>query len=130
MAGQGEMLITMDVPESTARGLFVDGAGALSATNKAVGCLVEGTDAGELKASVQVAGTAFGVLAEAAGISSLNLENVNSLEALDKILIERYPVFEKYNYRVSVNRVLVSKNMKLKDGDEVALMPPFANNHC
>ena len=61
MAGQGEMLITMDVPESTARGLFVDGSGALSATNKAVGCLVEGTDAGEVKASVQVGGTALGV---------------------------------------------------------------------
>ncbi len=59
MAGQGEMLITMDVPESTPRGTLISGAGTLSATLKAVGVIVEGSDAGETKANVQVGGTAL-----------------------------------------------------------------------
>jgi len=62
MADQGATLITMDVPESTPRGAFVSGAGTLSSSLRAVGCLVEGTDVGETKANVQVAGIALGLL--------------------------------------------------------------------
>jgi hypothetical protein len=64
MAGQGEMLVTMDVPESTPRGSFVSGAGTLSAVLKGVGVIVEGTDAGETKASVQIGGTAPAIYSE------------------------------------------------------------------
>lgn len=64
MAGQGEVLVTRSVPASTARGLFVSGAGVLDATERAIGCLIEGTDADETRASVQISGTALGVLAE------------------------------------------------------------------
>jgi ABC-type amino acid transport substrate-binding protein len=63
MAGQGEVIVTRSVPASTARGLFVSGAGVLDAAARAVGCLVEGTDANETKAAVQLTGTALGVLA-------------------------------------------------------------------
>jgi molybdopterin converting factor small subunit len=31
-----------------------------------------------------------------------------------------------YNYRVSLNNVLTDNDPLLNDGDEVALMPPFA----
>jgi hypothetical protein len=63
MSDQGAVIITMTVPESTGRGLFVSGAGTLSATLRGVGCLVEGTDAGETKAAVQISGTALASLA-------------------------------------------------------------------
>jgi len=59
MADQGAIIITMDVPASTARGAFVSGAGTLSATLRGVGCLVEGTDASETKTAVQIGGTAL-----------------------------------------------------------------------
>ena len=61
MADQGGVFITMTVPASTGRGIFVSGAGTLSAVLRAVGCLVEGTDSTETKANVQVGGTALGV---------------------------------------------------------------------
>jgi len=59
MADQGATIITMTVPASTARGAFVSGAGTKSATLRAVGCLVEGTDSTETKAAVQIGGTAL-----------------------------------------------------------------------
>jgi hypothetical protein len=59
MAGQGEMIVTMDVPASTPRGSIVSGAGTLSALLKGVGAVVEGTDADETKAAVQIGGTAL-----------------------------------------------------------------------
>jgi hypothetical protein len=62
MAGQGEVLITMSVPASTPRGAIISGAGTLSATLRGVGVLVEGTDASETKASVQISGTALVLL--------------------------------------------------------------------
>ena len=61
MSDQGAIIITMDVPASTARGAFVSGAGTLSASLRAVGCLVEGTDASETKTAVQIGGTALGL---------------------------------------------------------------------
>jgi hypothetical protein len=64
MSDQGAVIITMTVPESTGRGIFVSGAGTLSASLRAVGCLVEGTDAGETKAAVQISGTALASYAE------------------------------------------------------------------
>jgi molybdopterin converting factor small subunit len=31
-----------------------------------------------------------------------------------------------YNFRVSVNNEITADNPDLKDGDEIALLPPFA----
>lgn len=64
MADQGKVLIRHTIPASTARGLAVDGAGALSATNRAIGLVYEGTDSSETAGQVQISGTG---LATAAG---------------------------------------------------------------
>ena len=58
MANQ-DNLITMTVPESTARGALISGAGTLSATLRAIGVLEEPTDAGETKQAVRISGTAL-----------------------------------------------------------------------
>jgi molybdopterin converting factor small subunit len=37
-----------------------------------------------------------------------------------------YPGIENFTFKVAVNRILVDGEPLLKDGDELALMPPFA----
>ena len=68
----------------------------------------------------------FGILAEVAETDSINLEYEPDIEFLKNKIKEMYPQFENYNYRISVNRVLVDGNSSLKEGDEVAFLPPFA----
>jgi molybdopterin converting factor small subunit len=48
------------------------------------------------------------------------------LYALRDAIEARYSGFSRYNYQLSVNRLLVREDVKLKEGDEIAFMPPFA----
>jgi len=68
----------------------------------------------------------FGVLAEKAGTDTAEIENVKDTEILEDLILEKYPDFSKFSYRVSVNKTIVNGNESLKDGDELAFMPPFA----
>ncbi|MEE4115455.1 MAG: MoaD/ThiS family protein [Marinilabiliaceae bacterium] len=68
----------------------------------------------------------FGVLAEKAGAQRLELENIEDLESLKDYFNVKYPEFKELSFRVSVNQELVCGNIKLSDGDELALLPPFA----
>jgi sulfur-carrier protein len=68
----------------------------------------------------------FGILADKAGSSSVDIENENDLNGLLKNLIIKFSFLEKSSYAISVNQVLVRGNTKLNDNDEIALLPPFA----
>lgn len=68
----------------------------------------------------------FGVLAEKAGAQRLELENIEDLESLKDYFNGKYPEFKELSFQVSVNQELVCGNIKLSDGDELALLPPFA----
>lgn len=68
----------------------------------------------------------FGILAERADTSRLSIEGVGDIRALKKKIFINYPELEKYSFRVSVNKNIVEDEEKLRNGDEVALLPPFA----
>ena len=68
----------------------------------------------------------FGVLADKAGYSSLDFEDVNNLDELIKILKFKYPFGNNTSYAIAVNQSVVKGNIKLNDNDEVALLPPYA----
>jgi len=68
----------------------------------------------------------FGVLAEEAGKNTTVVEDITDTESLKNSLAKQYGFLGKYNWMISVNKTLVRKNIRLKDGDEVALLPPFA----
>ncbi len=68
----------------------------------------------------------FGILAEKAGTSSLSIDGVGDIRALKKKIFINYPELENYSFRVAVNKNLVEDEEKLRSGDEVALLPPFA----
>jgi molybdopterin converting factor small subunit len=68
----------------------------------------------------------FGVLAEVANTRHKNYRNVTSFSDLRLRIEDEFPEIVHYNYRISVNNEILNDNPQLKDGDEVAFMPPFA----
>ncbi len=69
----------------------------------------------------------FGMIAEATNVQQekLNLE-VKTIVELKGVLIARYPAIEKLNYQFAVNQNIVGNDFQLSNGDEIALLPPFA----
>ncbi|MDX2413595.1 MAG: MoaD/ThiS family protein [Bacteroidales bacterium] len=68
----------------------------------------------------------FGVLAEKAGESKLTVENIKDIESLKEYMFTKFPDFKNLTFQISINQSLIHENMLLKNGDEVAFLPPFA----
>ena len=68
----------------------------------------------------------FGVLTDVAGTNIKTYRDVKSIGDLKLRIQDDFPEVVHYNFRVSLNNVLLENEPELKDGDEVALLPPFA----
>ncbi len=68
----------------------------------------------------------FGSLAECTGTTMLEVEDIQDIDTLKNHLNEQFPPFKKFTYLIAVNQHIEKENIKLKTGDEIALMPPFA----
>ena len=68
----------------------------------------------------------FGVLAEKAGESKITIERIKDIESLKAYMFTKFPDFKDLTFQVSINKDLIHENASLKEGDEVALLPPFA----
>jgi len=68
----------------------------------------------------------FGVLAEITGTSCRHYREVSSIGDLKFRIHDDFPEVVHYNFRISLNNEIINNDPKLNDGDEVALMPPFA----
>jgi molybdopterin synthase sulfur carrier subunit len=68
----------------------------------------------------------FGVLMEVTGSSLKVYEEVKSLEHLKMRIADDHPETVHYSYRIAVNNEFIDGDLPLKDGDEVAFLPPFA----
>lgn len=69
----------------------------------------------------------FGKLAEAAGLheEDKDFESAQTLAELKKLIFEEYQFDESETIQVAVNQQL-GANITLKEGDEIAFLPPFA----
>ena len=68
----------------------------------------------------------FGMIAEAIGKQEEQLEITgNSVLEVDVFLKNKYAKLESINYKFAVNQVLVDGIERLKENDEIALLPPF-----
>lgn len=68
----------------------------------------------------------FGVLTE---VTQTGLKIYHDVETLGNLILkikDDFPEIVNYNYRISVNSVMVNDDPILKNGDEIAFMPPFA----
>lgn len=68
----------------------------------------------------------FGVLTEVTGSSVKVYEDVKSIEHLKMRIADSHPETIHYSYRIAVNNEITDGDLPLKDGDEVAFLPPFA----
>jgi molybdopterin synthase sulfur carrier subunit len=69
----------------------------------------------------------FGVLAEVTKTSMKTYQGVNSFRDLNLRILDDFPSILYYSYRISVNNELTkSDDITLRNGDEIALLPPFA----
>lgn len=67
----------------------------------------------------------FGYLGERTGKNEMQCE-VADLDELRGQLAEEFPVLGAHQYAVAVNGAVQRANVPLKEGDEVAFLPPFA----
>jgi len=69
----------------------------------------------------------FGVIAESAGKSEevLELEQGSSVKDLKNQQIKKYQIQDAESVQIAVNQDL-NNEAELKEGDEVAFLPPFA----
>ena len=68
----------------------------------------------------------FGVFSEKIESSSLYFEDITSTEDLLINIYGLYPALKEMRCTLAVNQHIIMENTKLKNGDVVALMPPFA----
>lgn len=68
----------------------------------------------------------FGSLAEKAGKSSVYVENVKDTDGLLKKLSADHLILKDSKFAIAKNQVVIKGNAELENGDEVALLPPYA----
>ncbi|MFH2144201.1 MAG: MoaD/ThiS family protein [Bacteroidota bacterium] len=68
----------------------------------------------------------FGKLADVTESDNLEMKNIFSIAELINDLITKYPQLKNEQYKIAVNRKIENNNIGLIDGDEIALLPPFA----
>jgi molybdopterin synthase sulfur carrier subunit len=68
----------------------------------------------------------FGSVMDVTGISAETTDAPETLDDLNDWLVSRFPGLSGIAYRLSVNRQLITGNRQISEGDEIALLPPFA----
>ena len=68
----------------------------------------------------------FGQLTEIIGKSVMTLSSVTSSDDIIKQLQEQFPALQEMTFSIAINKTMIQKDTPLKQGDEVALLPPFS----
>jgi molybdopterin converting factor small subunit len=68
----------------------------------------------------------FGVLAEVTGAALKHYSDVGLMSDLKHRISDDYPEIVHYNFRIALNSQIIEGEQQLKDGDEIAYLPPFA----
>jgi molybdopterin synthase sulfur carrier subunit len=67
----------------------------------------------------------FGQITEITGQSESTVNAMDS-DALKAQLIMQFPGLKDLQFAIAVNKYVINENTGLKDGDTVALLPPFS----
>jgi sulfur-carrier protein len=69
---------------------------------------------------------AFGQIGEIIGSNHITLTEISDTEVLKNKLSEKFPEIDHITFSISINKTIIQTKKTLKDGDEVALLPPFS----
>ncbi len=68
----------------------------------------------------------FGMLSEITKTSSITVDLAMDTNQLRKLLSASFPDFDNTNYVIAINKKVTVGNHAINDGDEIAILPPFA----
>jgi molybdopterin synthase sulfur carrier subunit len=68
----------------------------------------------------------FGALVEVTKVSSMVLNDVTKSDDVIELLHKKFPLLCHYKFSLALNQNFLTDNETLHDGDELALLPPFA----
>lgn len=68
----------------------------------------------------------FGELTDILEANDLELPDVKNTRELNELLAKLFPNLAGANYSMAINNKIVQGPASLKDGDVVALLPPFS----
>ena len=68
----------------------------------------------------------FGKIAEFLANQQLDIEEINNTNELQLHLEKKFPPLSKLKYKLAINKVVIQQNTIVKNGDQVAIMPPFS----
>ena len=68
----------------------------------------------------------FGNISEITGTGEMNYSDAADTDMLELDLKNKFPLLKNFNYRIAVNMKIINEITKLKDGDEIAFLPPFS----
>ena len=68
----------------------------------------------------------FGNISDITGTGEMNYSDAADTDMLELDLKNKFPQLKNFTYRIAVNKEIINKNTKFKDGDEVAFLPPFS----
>ncbi|MBC6365900.1 molybdopterin synthase sulfur carrier subunit [Algoriphagus sp. AK58] len=69
---------------------------------------------------------AFGMIAEAIGSDSLEIENPGTSLALKKQLEAQFPGLKSMKFSLAVDKKMIQEDTDISQGKEIALLPPFS----
>ncbi|WP_298301221.1 MoaD/ThiS family protein [Hydrotalea sp.] len=68
----------------------------------------------------------FGNLVDITQKAQEALSGTTNTQTLQALLCKKYPALQSVKYFIAVNGKMIQENTPLKEGDTVALMPPFS----
>lgn len=68
----------------------------------------------------------FGALLDVTKVSSMVLNDVSTSEEAINLLHKKFPLLCHYKFSLALNQNFLTDYEPLHDGDELALLPPFA----
>ena len=68
----------------------------------------------------------FGILTDIIGSNSIEIKDIESISMLKSWLWKNYPKTKEMDFQVALNKNIIEGKVDFKNGDEIALLPPFA----
>ncbi|MCO6495762.1 MAG: MoaD/ThiS family protein [Bacteroidetes bacterium] len=69
---------------------------------------------------------AFGLVAERMNLSSIEIEDIYTVNELQEWIVRAYPQLKNVKYSIAINRKIVKADSAIPWGAEIALLPPFS----
>ncbi|RYD79435.1 MAG: molybdopterin synthase sulfur carrier subunit [Sphingobacteriales bacterium] len=75
---------------------------------------------------MQIELISFGKISELISNQTLETEGIETTDNLKEYLERTFPDLAGMKYKLALNKNLIQQNTEIKNGDSIAIMPPFS----